>query len=47
MNSEKKGGRRKKKIKGIQVVGIEACINRSLFLSLLTDPFPEGLRIEA
>ena len=30
-----------------KVVGIDACINRPLFLSLLTNPLSEGLRIEA
>ena len=41
---EKKKERTKKKKK---VVGIDACINRPLFLSLLTNPLSEGLRIEA
>ena len=40
---EKKKERTKKK----KVVGIDACINRPLFLSFLTNPLSEGLRIEA
>ena len=41
---EKKKECTKKKKK---IVGIDACINSPLFLSLLTNPLFEGLRIKA
>ena len=44
---KKKERTKKKKKKKKKVVGIDACINRPLFLSFLTNPLSEGLRIEA